>query len=139
MPNAGNLSVLSGTKQKEQRVLRILFVDDDETIRDAMVAILAWFGHEMRSASRGEDALAIYNSEQIDLVITDYQIPDMKGPELAEQIKAKNNSAKVILLTGWNGGDSALTSPHIDKTLAKPATIQMVIDTIKSLFGDLNY
>lgn len=116
--------------------LRILFVDDDDTIREAMVAILNWFGHDTFSAARGKDAIDLYRFNTVDLVITDYQMPDMKGSDLAQCIRQINPSAKIILLTGWNNLKDEGKSAYINCTLTKPATMQSMIDTIQSLFEE---
>jgi CheY-like chemotaxis protein len=114
--------------------LRILFVDDDDTIREAMVAILAWFGHDTRSAARGEEAVEMYRSNAVDLIITDNFMPDMKGHELAQKIRAMNPDAKIILLTGANNGHDESHSAFVNFTLKKPVTMQTVLDTIQNLF-----
>lgn len=114
--------------------LRILFVDDDDTIREAMVAILAWFGHNTLSAALGEEAVEMYRSNAIDLIITDNSMPDMKGHELAQKIRALNPEAKIILLTGSNNGHDEANTAFINFTLMKPVTMQTILDTIQNLF-----
>ena len=114
--------------------LRILFVDDDDTIREAMVAILNWFGHDTFSAARGRSALNLYRTNDVDLVITDYEMPDMKGFDLARRIREINPSAKIIMLTGLDNATDDENSEHVDCILKKPATMQIVIDTIQDLF-----
>ncbi|HSE40796.1 MAG TPA: response regulator [Acidobacteriota bacterium] len=125
-----------GLEQKAITPLRILFVDDDDTIREAMVAILAWFGHETISAAGGKEAIDLYRSNKVDLVITDHYMPDMKGFELAQQIRSMNADAKIILLTGWNNVEKEANSSFINYTLMKPVTMQTVLDTIRSLFPE---
>ena len=114
--------------------LRILFVDDDDTIREAMVAILNWFGHDTFSAARGKSALNLYRTNDVDLVITDYEMPDMKGFDLAQRIREINPSAKIIMLTGLDNAMDEEKSASVDCILKKPATMQIVIDTIQDLF-----
>jgi CheY-like chemotaxis protein len=131
-----SLSAESDQETFEQQTvspIRILFVDDDDTIREAMVAILAWFGHETLSAARGSEAVEKYRSNAVDLVITDNSMPDMKGCELAEKLRVINPEAKIILLTGWNNEEKQ-TSSFINCTLTKPVTMQTVLDTIQNLF-----
>ena len=120
-------------EQKTISPLRILFVDDDDTIREAMVAILAWFGHTTFAAARGADAVKMYQSNEVDLVITDNLMPDMKGHELAEKLREMNPEAKIILLTGM-GSEEIEQSSFINSTLIKPVTMQAVLDTIQNLF-----
>src|SRR5262245_12551875 len=114
--------------------LRILFVDDDDTIREAMVAILNWFGHDTFSAARGKAAINLYRTNDVDLVITDYEMPDMKGHDLARHIREINPSAKIIMLSGLDNATDEDKSAYINCVLKKPATMQIVIDTIQDLF-----
>jgi CheY-like chemotaxis protein len=114
--------------------LRILFVDDDDTIREAMVAILNWFGHDTFSAARGKAAINLYRTNEVDLVITDYEMPDMKGYDLAQRIREINPSAKIIMLTGQDNATDEDKSAYVNCILKKPATMQTVIDSIQDLF-----
>ena len=132
LTSAGNLAEDLATQAVTS--LRILFVDDDDTIREAMVAILNWFGHDTFSAARGRSALNLYRTNDVDLVITDYEMPDMKGFDLARRIREINPSAKIIMLTGLDNATDEESSVYVDCILKKPATMQIVIDTIQDLF-----
>src|SRR5262245_25592107 len=132
LTSAGNLAEDLATQAVTS--LRILFVDDDDTIREAMVAILNWFGHDTFSAARGRSALNLYRTNDVDLVITDYEMPDMKGFDLARRIREINPSAKIIMLTGLDNATDEENSENVDCILKKPATMQIVIDTIQDLF-----
>jgi diguanylate cyclase (GGDEF)-like protein len=81
---------------------RILIVDDDIAIRDSMNEFIEISGFQSTMAASAEDALAILEKEQIEVVITDIMLPGMNGLELTDQIK-RNYDVDVIVMTGYSG------------------------------------
>jgi PAS domain S-box-containing protein len=81
--------------------LVILAVDDDKLVRLNMVAMLEDLGHRVFPASSAGEAMAILRAERIDLVITDYAMPQITGLQLAAQIKLEAPDLPVILATGY--------------------------------------
>lgn len=80
--------------------MKILFVDDDKMIREAMANLLKTKGHSVLTAKDGYDALAILSmGSRFDLVITDLNMPLINGYQLAEGAEAIS-SAPIILHTG---------------------------------------
>jgi CheY-like chemotaxis protein len=80
---------------------RILVVDDEPFVCDAVKMMLAFDGHEVHTAANGAEALAIYNQQPFDLVITDFEMPKMKGNELAAAIKDRNPKQPVVMITAY--------------------------------------
>lgn len=80
--------------------MKILFVDDDKMVREAMANLLKMKGHNVLTARDGYDALAILSMRsRFDLIITDLNMPLINGYQLAEGAEAIS-SAPVILHTG---------------------------------------
>ena len=67
----------------------ILVVDDEPLVCDAVKMMLNFDGHVVQTAASGQEALAILEKQGFDLVITDFEMPNMKGDELAAAIKAR--------------------------------------------------
>ena len=92
----------------ETKIVRILLVEDDTFIREMLQEELERVGFQVRSFERGNDCLAVIQSELFDLVLLDIMLPDTNGLEILRKIKnnpvTKNN--KVVLLT--NLGNDAL-------------------------------
>lgn len=63
--------------------------------------MLACDGHEVETASNGQDALALLEKGQFDVVITDFAMPLMKGDALAAAIKARNPRQPVVMITAY--------------------------------------
>jgi PAS domain S-box-containing protein len=105
--------------------LVVLAVDDDGLVLINTVAMLEDLGHRVFPASSAKDALATLRRETVDLVITDYAMPQMTGLQLAEAIKADHADLPVILATGYAelppGTESRLprlSKPFLQRDLA---------------------
>lgn len=85
---------------------RILIVEDNQAFVTNLTEILTDMGHEVRSAHRCDDALAL-SKEWLHLALVDLRLPDGEGTHLAEQLKEQNPDCEVILLTGHASVESA--------------------------------
>ena len=81
--------------------IRILLVDDDETVHNGLNLFLKDKGHSVIGARSGEQALAHIDAETFDLVISDIRMPSMDGMELLKIIKGRLPHIEVILITGY--------------------------------------
>ena len=80
----------------------ILIVDDEEGIRLPMQEFVTVSGFKTYTAASAEEALALLEERQVDVVITDIILPGMDGLELTDVIK-KDYNIDVIVLTGYSG------------------------------------
>jgi len=80
---------------------KILVVDDVDTIARVYTRFLDREGYEVRVAFNGEEALDVWEQFKPDLVISDIRMPKMNGFELAHELRKRNPSQKVILMTGY--------------------------------------
>lgn len=83
----------------------ILLVDDEETVRDLGVAILAPYDYNVITASNGIDALKIYEQRQkeISLVILDISMPEMDGMACLKEILYSHPDAAILIASGYSG------------------------------------
>jgi CheY-like chemotaxis protein len=83
------------------RVLKILHVDDDNTILEFAELFLAYLDSSMRftNVATAREALGLLEGETYDCVLTDYRMPDMDGIQLARLIRQRS-SIPIILYTG---------------------------------------
>ncbi len=111
---------------------KILVVDDDDLIRDLIYEILEPNGFQVILADNGNKALAILDSEEVDLIITDIIMPDKEGIETIIDIKKKLPKAKIIAMSG-GGQLDANSYLNIAKRLGVKATISKPFDPAKLL------
>ena len=84
------------------RAASILVVDDDAAVREILVELLTDSGHRVREAGGGAEALRLLaDAPDVDLVISDVQMPEMSGFELADLLAARHDGIKVILISGY--------------------------------------
>jgi putative two-component system response regulator len=81
-------------------VSRILVIDDEPIVRMLVAEILETAGHDVAVADSAEQALAIFEAEELELVVSDVVMPGLSGLELLETVRARTASLPVILITG---------------------------------------
>ncbi|NOR05158.1 MAG: response regulator, partial [Deltaproteobacteria bacterium] len=87
----------------------VLFVDDEEMIRDVGGALLRQMGYKVLSAGNGKEAVEVYsnNKDKIDMVILDMIMPEMGGDKAYDKMKEINPDIKVLLSSGYSvNGDA---------------------------------
>lgn len=107
-----------------QENLKVLVVDDNQDVRDLVVHILNADGFHVYSATDGENALAILNSNQVDLVLLDVMMPGKSGLEVLQEIRSGSNKKireiPVMMITAKSSTDD------IDQALALGANSYVV-------------
>ena len=132
------------TKKREQMELvdnllkssrRILVVDDEQAIRDALLDMLSFMGHKAVAASNGIEALNLFLRSSFDLVLTDYQMFGMDGLALAFHIKKRSADTPVVLITGESkeGIMEKLKGKNVDFVLFKPFRLEEIQETVERL------
>ncbi len=102
---------------------RILLVEDQEPVRAALRMMLELDGHQVTEASNGAEALNLFTIGEFDLVITDFEMPVMKGKELAVSIKLFAPSLPILMITASDRARGGVENP-VDAFLDKPFTVR---------------
>jgi C4-dicarboxylate-specific signal transduction histidine kinase len=97
-----------------ERRKQLLLVDDEPVILQVLKAVFEDEPYRLTTASNGKDALSVIATSQVDLVITDKNLPDVGGIEILRAAKAKDPLAEVIILTGYGSLETALTALELD-------------------------
>jgi DNA-binding NtrC family response regulator len=92
--------------------------------------MLDFDGHQTTMASGGRDALSVFASDHFDLVITDYSMPEMRGDQLAAEIKERCPRMPVILLTAF---PPSAKPDAIDHVMIKPLYLDTLRDTLRRI------
>jgi DNA-binding NtrC family response regulator len=90
--------------------MNILLVDDDSAFRHVMAGELRRLGHEVATASSGEEAVASVERAEPEVVLLDLRLPGMDGLETLKAVRARSSAIEVIMLTGHGSIDSAIES-----------------------------
>jgi PAS domain S-box-containing protein len=119
--------------------MRILVIDDDPLVAEALRDTLEKDGHRVMTAECGEAGLELFrdarsHDEIFDLVFTDLGMPHVDGCRVASAVKAESPSTPVVLLTGWGRrmtADGDIPA-HVDRVLSKPPDITELRDIVAS-------
>ncbi len=79
---------------------RILIVDDEVQVRTMLTALLSRGGHTVAQAADGQDVIDRCEREQWDLIISDMTMPRLDGPSMIQQLRARDITTPIILVTG---------------------------------------
>ena len=79
---------------------RILVVDDDEGVRDALKMTLEYEGYECLFARSGREGLDLLGAESVDLVLLDVKMPGMDGLEVLRRMRERGDAVPVIVISG---------------------------------------
>src|SRR6266404_6274707 len=111
---------------------RILVVDDEPFVCDAVKMMLSFDGHVVETASNGKEALALFDKGKFDLVITDFAMPNMKGDELAAAIKARAPKQPVVMITAYAEMLQSSGNPlkGVDFIISKPFLLENLREAI---------
>ena len=117
--------------------ISVIIIDDEEMIRHALSYALTLGGHHVITASEGQEALKLFQSESYDIAFVDLKMPGMDGWELADAIKKIAPDTMVVLMTGWSVqlDDADLREGHVDAVIAKPFELSQVNTLISSTLG----
>ena len=116
---------MDAAKQKFQKPLCILYVEDDAAVTNLILKYLKTDNHVVEHATNGREGLQKFVAGRFDLVITDQSIPEMTGDVLAKAIKKIATNKPTILLSGTS--DLKKASGNIPEgvtmVLGKPVTL----------------
>lgn len=114
---------------------RVLVVDDEPVIRDLTAAALKRAGHHVDTAKDGAEAWGILQLHGYDLLITDYNMPQLSGVELIKKLRATRMDLPVILVTGSVPTDvvSCHPWPQPEATLFKPVIFAELFAAVRTV------
>ena len=119
--------------------VRVLVVDDEESIRQFMTRALASRGYVVASASGAEEALDIAARQgPFELCVIDVLMPGMHGHELGRLLRRKDPDLKILYFTGYSDRlfDSTHTLSANEAFLEKPVSVEGLLEAVSLLlFG----
>ena len=113
--------------------LRILAVDDDNLVLTNTAGLLEHLGHHVVQATSGGEALRCLLEQDVDMVLTDFAMPQMTGVQLAEAVASQWPALPVLLVTGY-AETPANTADHLPR-LAKPFREDQLVRAIDEVMA----
>lgn len=114
---------------------RVLVVDDDAVIRQAVVNLFARLGYPVANAGGSAAAFDLACREHYDLVVSDFDMPVLNGYQLACCIKREDAGTKVVVMTGSSQPQVAvyMDCSEVDGWLFKPFGLQAISNVMTKL------
>ncbi|RXJ94548.1 diguanylate cyclase [Malaciobacter molluscorum] len=114
--------------------ITILYAEDEESLREITLNILKGFTKKQFVAKDGKEGLELFkeNEEEIDLIITDVNMPQMNGLEMIKEIKEINPNIPIIVATAFSNTEYLLEAIDIgvDKYVLKPIDMKKLLQTM---------
>lgn len=116
---------------------RLVVVEDSDSVREAVVFALEKSGFEVLAATNGREATVILDGAKVDLLLTDYHMPEMNGLELIRWVRGKEQYKRlpVVVLTTENQRDLIMEAKNAGATgwICKPFAVERLIKTIRQI------
>jgi len=115
----------------------ILIVEDQDCARDSLVELLTGEGYEVHQAANGEAAITLINQHDLDLVLTDLQMPESDGIAVLRHVRDFSPQTLVILMTGHASVESAIEAIRLGAQdyLLKPLIVEEVLRKVRHLMS----
>ena len=112
---------------------RVLVIDDDQTIRDSLAAILKDEGYDVDEAEDGGEAIKKTKKRTYNAALIDIKLPDISGIELLTRLKDSHPKMKKIILTGFPSQQNAIAALNdgADAFLVKPVEVQKMLEILR--------
>jgi two-component system nitrogen regulation response regulator NtrX len=112
---------------------RVLVVDDEAAIRDAMRMILEYEGHECLVAGSGQEGLTMAERDNPDLVFLDVKMPGLDGLEVLSRLRGLNEALPVVIISAHGTAATALEAGKLGafRFIEKPLSKDYVLDAVR--------
>jgi two-component system OmpR family response regulator len=122
---------------------RILVVDDEPSIVDAVATALRYEGYEVEEAATGRDALEAVIRQEPNLVVLDWMLPDIEGIEVGRRLRERGFKTAILFLTAKDATENKVDALRVggDDYVTKPFSLAEIVARIQAILrrtaGDL--
>ncbi len=115
--------------------MRILVIDDDETVAAALAEVLRQAGHKVDVSTSGISGLQLFKPNAYEVVIVDWLMPNMDGLSVAKAIREIAPIQPIVLTTAWQSQlDAEAVSGVVDAVIPKPWTPKSLWEALQQAF-----
>jgi DNA-binding NtrC family response regulator len=122
----------------KQASKRILLVDDVENARIGLSRLLTNEGFVVDTVSNGFEALSFLRQQDVDLIISDINMPEMNGIGFLKELNKNFPKSNVIMITAYGGVESYIEAMNLGafEYVNKPIKIEELKSILKKIFKD---
>jgi len=113
----------------------LLIIDDEQLVRETVARMVAGDGRRVLLAAGGFEGLKIFEAEHVDVVLCDFHMPEISGPETVAELRRKAPGLKIIAMSGSTEEDTLALAIQCgaDATLLKPFRRAQVNELLSKL------
>ena len=117
---------------------RILLVDDEENARIGLSRLLSNEGFLVDSVSNGFEALSYLRQQEVNLIISDINMPEMNGISFLKELNKSFPQSNVIMITAYGGVESYIEAMNLGafEYINKPVKIDELKSILKKIFKE---
>jgi DNA-binding response OmpR family regulator len=135
-PAPAHKSAAQPTHGESSSAKHILLVDDDPTVRDSLINVLASEGYFVIPAENGQQALDLVSKSLVDLVLLDLNMPVKNGWDTFERLTAEHPLVPIIIVTARPNQLFMALSAGVGALLEKPMDIPILLRTMEKLLAE---
>src|SRR4051812_49905019 len=119
---------------------RILVVDDEAAITDAVASALRYEVYDVQEASNGRDALAAVRSNEPDLIVLDWMLPDISGVDVGRRLRERGFKPAILFLTAKDAVEDKVEALRAggDDYVTKPFSLAEIVARIQAVLRRTN-
>lgn len=123
----------------ELKNLKILYIDDEDFIRESAIEYLGFYCDNIYEAANGISGYEAYKKYAPDIIISDIKMPKLNGIDMVRKIRQEDKNTKIILVTAFLETSYLLDAVELGlvKYLVKPLTANKLIPVLKSCLEDI--
>ena len=120
---------------------RILVVDDEENARIGLSRLLSKEGFMVDSVSNGYEALNYLRQQEVNLIVTDINMPEMNGIAFLKELNKSFPNSNVIMITAYGGVESYIEAMNLGafEYINKPVKIEELKSILKKIFKETTH
>ncbi|GAB1268890.1 response regulator transcription factor [Aurantivibrio infirmus] len=122
-------------KERMEKRLRLLIVEDEESIRNGLMDVFVFHGYEVDASADGKEGLSKALSGKYDMVLLDVMLPYINGFDILQRIREQDKEQAVIMLTAKSSDEEVILGLSLgaDDYVAKPFSIAQLVLRVEAV------